>query len=124
MLIALFLALFFSGGQDESSAIAQRLSALGDRVAGVVESTEAAEECIRIIAALQAQVEVAEASVNDRAQRFASALADRDATRAEIETLLSELEIERRASRSEVLGLRAQLRDSVTNKEWATLMNP
>ena len=126
MLIALFVALFVSGGASAPglSAVAAQFAEARNSLAGVVEDPERRAVCSAWIDAITVAIESGEAATGASATELVNAMVDRAVCREDIELILARSDAERSDQRSVAWGHREQLRSELTEMEWAALVPP
>ena len=123
LLILAVLAMAACAGRDESPAdnADQAFDDVAAMIKSVVADPERASRATALIAELRQDLRDVAANVQERRASFVEMSSNYDVSRAELETLLSDVRATARSHEEAVSGVHRELRDILTAEEWDAL---
>ncbi len=115
MLIALITILLLG---DSNTGILDFIADTQDEVEVVMEKGDQRKEALSTLKAIKSRTEAHNKVVSGTSKDLNKALADNDATEADIDTIWYRYFAQREAYNRDMLDLRFQLKDQMTREEW------
>ena len=115
MLIALFTILFLGGS---NTGMLNFIADAQDEVKVVMEKGDRRNEALSTLKAMKKRTEAHNKMVKGTSKDLNEALANIDATEADIDTIWHRYFAQREAYNRDMLDLRFQLKDQLTREEW------